>query len=66
VDSLCYTGKYDEGVEAFRNGKTMEDNPYPSDSYNHGAWSQGWFDTMVEQGSGNDYVRLSSIHDGEV
>lgn len=50
MDSLCYTGKYDEGVEAFRNGKTIEDNPYPCDSYNHGAWSQGWFDTMVAGG----------------
>jgi len=54
VKETYYTEKFYEGAEAFEQGKTMEDNPYPKDSFNHGAWSQGWFDTMMEKGAPND------------
>ena len=32
----------DEGREAFHSGKTLDDNPYPGNTWQHEEWYFGW------------------------
>ncbi|HEV7370235.1 ribosome modulation factor [Arenibaculum sp.] len=36
------TPEYDEGYAAFREGRSLADNPYPWDQDRHLAWENGW------------------------
>lgn len=42
------TPAYDEGYSAYRAGATLADNPHPSDSSDHLAWENGWFEALDE------------------
>lgn len=42
------TSAYDQGHAAFRAGAMLADNPHPSDSADHLAWENGWFEALDE------------------
>ena len=42
------TPAYDEGFAAYRAGAMLADNPHPSDSVDHLAWENGWFEALDE------------------
>jgi len=42
------TPAYDEGYAAYRAAARLADNPYPSDSIDHLAWENGWFEALDE------------------
>lgn len=42
------TPAYDEGFAAYRRGAMLADNPYPSDTVDHLAWENGWFEALDE------------------
>lgn len=42
------TPAYDEGFAAYRAGALLADNPYPSDSVDHLAWENGWYEALDE------------------
>ena len=42
------TPAYDEGFAAYRAGARLADNPHPSDSVDHLAWENGWFEALDE------------------
>lgn len=33
---------FERGVEAFREGKSLDDNPYPPKADYHGLWAEGY------------------------
>jgi restriction system protein len=41
--------QYDEGYAAHEAGLSPVDNPYPSDTINHLAWENGWFEARDEE-----------------
>ena len=42
------TPAYDEGFAAYRSGARLADNPHPSDTVDHLAWENGWFEALDE------------------
>lgn len=42
------TPAFDGGYAAFRAGATPADNPHPSDTVDHLAWENGWFEALDE------------------
>ncbi len=42
------TPAYDEGYSAYRNGARLAENPYNSDTVDHLAWENGWFEALDE------------------
>ncbi len=45
------TPAYDEGFAAYRAGERLAANPYPSDTVDHLAWENGWFEALDEDAS---------------
>lgn len=39
---------YDEGFAGYHAGALLADNPHPSDSVDHQAWENGWFEALDE------------------
>jgi restriction system protein len=46
-DARC--GQYDEGYEAYEEGLSFTDNPYPADTCDHDVWENGWFGARDEE-----------------
>ena len=42
------TPAYDEGFVAYRNGARLAENPYASDTVDHLAWENGFFEALDE------------------
>ena len=42
------TPAYDEGYSAYRSGARLAENPYNSDTVDHLAWENGWFEALDE------------------
>ncbi|UWF60984.1 ribosome modulation factor [Brucella sp. 2716] len=38
----AYTRAFNEGQQAWRDGKAKSDNPYPYQASYHDGWAQGW------------------------
>jgi ribosome modulation factor len=43
-------GRYDEGYAAWQAGRSLTENPYPSDTADHLAWENGWSEGRDEAG----------------
>lgn len=44
------TDLYEQGYQAFLDGKDLEDNPHPHGTDNHYAWRDGFLDAEMELG----------------
>lgn len=38
---------YEEGVEAFRSGRHIVDNPYNCNTVDYSQWGDGWIDEWI-------------------
>lgn len=48
-----------EGYEAYKNGKSLDDNPYEKSedpSSDHAQWAEGWYDAEAEVLEDNDPI----------
>lgn len=52
--------EYDEGLAAFREGRTLADNPYEWDIDKHLAWENGWSQSRDEELRGREWRRAKS------
>ena len=44
-----------EGYDAYKTGKKLQDNPYPEGGSvysDHAQWEEGWFDAQAEDEAG--------------
>jgi len=49
IQQIRYLVRADrEGRDAAREGKTLDDNPYPEDAEEHWRWLNAWCNEMVE------------------
>lgn len=42
--------EYEQGYEAFTEGRNFTDNPYSDETARHAAWQAGWFQAFDERG----------------
>ncbi|HSK40303.1 MAG TPA: hypothetical protein VK943_11100 [Arenibaculum sp.] len=52
--------EYDEGLAAFRDGRTLADNPYEWDIDKHLAWENGWSQSRDEELRGREWRKAKS------